>query len=194
MNDPATLETSFDVAAKRTKHERFIAFASNPSNKVPEGQRKQHEAYVVVLEARAKTLKADESAGYEAKVNDFMAKLHASGTKLTPADEARVRAAYEDLLRHPPPLPGPAIGPAKDGVPLDEIAANARARWEIVDLAAHSPLAAAAYASSTLHGDTPEQTVARMKAAEKAGEAWEAHTVGKEHPHADRFYGKDTFH
>lgn len=192
MRDPETLKTSFDVTAERAKHERFVAFAANPMNRVSKDVRAKHEAYIATLDTRMKSVRATEAVA--PKVNEFMTKLHASGMKLSPADEARVRAAFEDHILHPPPLPGPAIGPAKDGVPLEEIAADVRARWEIVDLAAHSPFAAAAYASSVLHGDTIEQTVVRMKGAENAGEAWEAHATGLEESHTDRFYGKDTFH
>lgn len=193
--DPGALKTTFEVAAERAKHEAFIAFASNPFNKVPDSVRNRHEAYVASLEPRAKQLQADEAAGYATKSAAVVASLRASGPKLSPADEARVRSAYEDLLRHPPSFPGPAIGPEKHGVPLEQIEADLKARWEIVDLTARSPLAAAAFSSAILHGDTPEQAVARMKGAEAVGEALEAHFAGTEGVKDEqRFYAKDNFH
>lgn len=194
MRDPSTLQTTFEVAAERAKHEAFIAFASNPFNKVPDTVRKGHEAHVAALEVRAEKAKADEAAGYATKSAALVASLRASGTKLSPADEQRVRAAYEDLLRHPPSFPGPAIGPEKHGVPLEEVETELRARWEIVELTAKSPFAAAAFSSAILHGDTPEQAVTRMKGAEAAGGALEAHVAGADPAHPGRFYAKDTFH
>jgi hypothetical protein len=194
MQDPKTLKTSFDVAAERVKHERFIEFASNPFNKVPDAQRIEHEAYVATLEVRAAELKRDEAAGIPQKVDQFVATLRSSGTKMSAGDEQKVRDAYEHLLRHPPSFPGPAIGPAKDGVPLEEAFADARARWEIVHLAASNPLAAAAFGAAIVHGDTPEQAVVRMEGARDIHEALEAHLAGSEHGADKNFFRKDTFH
>lgn len=192
--EPSSLGTTFEVAAERAKHERFIAFASNPFNKVPDTVRNKHEAHVASLELREKQLQSDEAAKYATKSAALVASLRASGTKLSPADEQRVRAAYEDLLRHPPSFPGPAIGPDKHGVPLEQVEADLRARWEIVELTASSPFAAAAFSSAILHGDTPEQAVTRMKGAEGVGAALEAHFAGMEPAHPRNFYAKDTFH
>lgn len=166
FHEPSTFTDSGALRKELAKHQRYVEVASNPFNGVPDPVRAAHAAHVEKLESRLGELDAQARARHEQSA-ELVKALRTSGVRLTPEEETKLRAGYENMLAKRNAV-GPEIRGPMDGEPLAVVQARYAAHWQVVDRVAHDPFAAAALAGSLANGDDAEQALARMDALQPA--------------------------